>query len=275
MAERRAIHIEWRSDGEAQHDGSADLGEGRKGNKRYLDVEVVVRPVDVRGNNGGEVAAVLLLVTPRHDVNHALGVRVAWASKKRARDTERRKGASLVMEQLSHGEMIMSIVQQPPCTIKFTFVGGVRGSVMDHGFVDGVGGLVGEDAGGEAGDQLLHFEVLAGLHHVVVDQHVLAVELDFLGHVAKEAPHQGCQMHHTGRSVLLEDSVGLSFVPEVSVLGAEKNVAFRLLCNGVYREACEGVEMKWGRSVTQRDGPQHEPSARSSSHSRKVDNIPL
>ena len=55
---------------------------GREGGKegrvdRYLDVEVVVGPVDVGGDDGGEVAAVLLLVAPGHDVEHALGVGVA------------------------------------------------------------------------------------------------------------------------------------------------------------------------------------------------------
>lgn len=42
-----------------------------------LDVEVVVRAVDVGGDNGGEVAPVLLLVAAVQHVDHALGVSVA------------------------------------------------------------------------------------------------------------------------------------------------------------------------------------------------------
>ncbi len=41
-----------------------------------MDVEVVVGSVDVGRDDGGEVAAVLFLIAPGHDVEHALGIRV-------------------------------------------------------------------------------------------------------------------------------------------------------------------------------------------------------
>ena len=39
---------------------------------------VIVRPVDISGDDGGEVAAVLLVVAAVQHVDHALGVRVSY-----------------------------------------------------------------------------------------------------------------------------------------------------------------------------------------------------
>lgn len=44
-----------------------------------------------------------------------------------------------------------------------------------HGLVDGVGGVVGEDAGGQAGEQLAHAAREARVQHVVVDGQVLSL----------------------------------------------------------------------------------------------------
>lgn len=57
-------------------------------------------------------------------------------------------------------------------------VGRVRGSVVEHRLVDGVGRLVGEDAGGEERNELLHLVNAAILHDIVINKGVLAVELD-------------------------------------------------------------------------------------------------
>lgn len=100
-----------------------------------LDGKVVMRAVDVGGDDGGEIAPVLLGVGAVHGVDEALGV-----------------GISLV--------------------------GGVRRSVVQHGLVDGVSRLVGEDAGGEEGHELLDLVDAAVLHDVIVDKSVLAVELN-------------------------------------------------------------------------------------------------
>ena len=113
-----------------------------------LDGEVVVRAVDVGGDDGGEVAAILLGVGAVHGVDEALGV-----------------GISLV--------------------------GGVGRSVVQHRLVDGVGRLVGEDAGGEEGHELLDLVDAAVLHDVVVDESVLAVELDLMRESRKEGRKEG------------------------------------------------------------------------------------
>ena len=57
---------------------------------------------------------------------------------------------------------------------------------MKHGLVDGVGRFVGEDAGGQHGDQLGHFVDATIFHHVVVDQRVFAVEFHLNVHFDKD-----------------------------------------------------------------------------------------
>jgi len=49
------------------------------------------------------------------------------------------------------------------------FVTGVGWSIVEHGFVDWVFGFVGEDAGGEHGDEFGNFVDAAVFHDVVVD----------------------------------------------------------------------------------------------------------
>lgn len=73
--------------------------------------------------------------------------------------------------------------------VRVPLVAGVRGPVVDHGLIDGVGGLVGEDARRQARHQLHDLEDPAALHDVVVDEDVLAEELHLVLEVAEQAPH--------------------------------------------------------------------------------------
>lgn len=75
--------------------------------------------------------------------------------------------------------------------VRVCLVAGVGRPVVHHTLVDGVGGLVGEDARGQARDQLLHLVDATALHDVVIDQDVLAVELYLVLHVAEQAAHLG------------------------------------------------------------------------------------
>ena len=112
-------------------------------------------------------------------------------------------------------------------------------AIMDHRLINRIGGLVGENACRQTRHQLVDLEVLAGLHHIVIDNDVLTVELHLLRHVTEETPHQGRQVDDTGRLVLLEDGTGLRTVTEVTVLGGEEDVGLSLLRNGV----CEREDM--------------------------------
>ena len=60
---------------------------------------------------------------------------------------------------------------------------------MDHGLIDRVRGLVGEDARRQARHQLLHPVDPAALHDVVVDQDVLAEKLHLVLEVAEQPSH--------------------------------------------------------------------------------------
>jgi len=100
-----------------------------------LNGEVVMRSVNVGGDDAGEVASILFMVGPVHGVNEAFGIGVP-------------------------------------------FIGGVWRSIVEHGLIDGVGGFVGEDAGGEHGDEFGDFVEAAVFHDVVVDKGVFAVEFN-------------------------------------------------------------------------------------------------
>lgn len=52
----------------------------------------------------------------------------------------------------------------------------MRRARVDLGLVERVGDFVGEDAGGEAGDDLFGFDLVGGVQNVVVDEDVVAEE---------------------------------------------------------------------------------------------------
>jgi hypothetical protein len=148
-----------------------------------LNVEIVMRPINIGRNDRGEVTAVFLGVGSAHGINEPLGV-----------------GISLVT--------------------------GVRWSVMQHGLVDGIGGLIGEYAGAEETDEFLDLVDAAAFHDIVVDENVLAKELHLLTHVGKEAPHFGRQVNHVRRLVGLEDLLRVLAVAQIPVLGTQVDPRF-------------------------------------------------
>jgi hypothetical protein len=62
--------------------------------------------------------------------------------------------------------------------IGITFVTGMRWTIVQHGFVNGKSGLVGEDAGGKHGDELLDLVDAGTFHDIVIDEDVFAEEFD-------------------------------------------------------------------------------------------------
>ncbi len=131
---------------------------------RILEVEVIMRTVDVSGDDGGELAAILLCIRVVRDINHALGVSVGAVRE-------------------------------------------VWRTVVHHGLVDGVRGLVREDTSRETGDELLHLVLVRALDNVVVHGEVIVVELNGILHVAEETTDKGSQVNHVSGSVLLEQSL--------------------------------------------------------------------
>ena len=79
---------------------------------------------------------------------------------------------------------------------------------MDHGFVDGVGSLIWENASGETGNNLLNLELLGERKNVVVDGHVDAEKFEVGPHIPVETADFGRQMEHVGGLMLLKDLNG-------------------------------------------------------------------
>ncbi len=65
-----------------------------------------------------------------------------------------------------------------------------------HGFVNGVSGLVRKDTCRQARHQFAHIEFSTAFHDIVVDQHILAIELHFVLEVAEETSNHGREMNH-------------------------------------------------------------------------------
>ena len=89
---------------------------------------------------------------------------------------------------------------------------------MDHRLVDWVGRLVGEDAGGEAGDQLLHAKLVAHLQDVVVHLHVLPEEVTVGAHVGEEPSNKSSKVDHMSRLVLFEQGLSLGLAQKIGIL---------------------------------------------------------
>ena len=89
---------------------------------------------------------------------------------------------------------------------------------MNHRLVDRVARLVREDAGGEAGDQLLHSKLVAHLQDVVVHLHVLPEEVTVGAHVGKEATNEGSEVDHMGWLVLLKEGTSVFLTEEIGIL---------------------------------------------------------
>lgn len=69
---------------------------------------------------------------------------------------------------------------------------------MQHGLVNGVAGLVREDAGRQTGHQLLDPKLMGQRHHVVLHPDILAPKLNWFGHVGEEPSDVRSQMDDVG-----------------------------------------------------------------------------
>ena len=86
------------------------------------------------------------------------------------------------------------------------FVGIVWRTQMNHGFIDGVGRLIGEDARRKTRNELLHLELTAQLHHIHVHDNVIVVKLHLVGHVVEQTSDLSSQVNNISRLVLFKAS---------------------------------------------------------------------
>jgi len=96
-------------------------------------------------------------------------------------------------------------------------VGLVRRTVVDHGLIDRVGGLVGEDAGGKAGNNLLDTKDLRSLKDVVINKQIITKEIELVFHVLEKTTDKGSQMNDMGGLVLFKDSLGIFWLSEIAI----------------------------------------------------------
>lgn len=59
----------------------------------------------------------------------------------------------------------------------------MAGEAPHHGLINRVGGLVREDAGGQAGDHPRHVDFMRSLQHVVIDPQVVSLERRAAAHL--------------------------------------------------------------------------------------------
>jgi hypothetical protein len=79
---------------------------------------------------------------------------------------------------------------------------------MKHLLIDRIGNFVRENTSGEARNQLLHLEIMAAPHYIVVDCHIFTEELYIVLHICKQSTNTSCKMDDVGRMVLLKDRSG-------------------------------------------------------------------
>ena len=119
-----------------------------------------MRAEHVRRDRGREVVTILVLVRPTRRHSAALS----------GQPTQEMEG-----EEVRDGPVLN--VHEPLC-VRVTEVTVVRQAQVDLGLVQGVLDLVGVDASGETGDDLLDLELVRGVQDVVVDEDVVPEEVE-------------------------------------------------------------------------------------------------
>jgi hypothetical protein len=130
-------------------------------------------------------------------------------------------------------------------------------AIVNHRFVYWIRCSVGEDAGGQAGDQFLDLKIFATREDIVVDECVIspaaeddaflrhragamgarvgpatakvdldsevhAPELNLVLEIREQSPHPGCQVDHVGRADLLEEGARGCRITQVTVAAASR-----------------------------------------------------
>lgn len=144
--------------------------------------EVVIGPVQVRGNHTSEIAAILLAVCAAGDIQHALRMGIA-------------------------------------------IVGWMGRAIVEHVFVDGIGGSVWKDAGGKAGDYFFdlqctalilgrkgkarkartYTQLMTNTQHILVDVQVVAHKVGHPQRILKHTTHAGGKMDDLVWPVFVEN----------------------------------------------------------------------
>lgn len=115
--------------------------------------------------------------------------------------------------------------------VSITKVGFVRRTIVNHGFINRISGLIRENASGQTRHDLLdlisqtqfsfsyllsplflvlsYIVLLGCLENIVVDKHVFTQKVELVLHVLEETTNHGSKMDNVSRLVLFKDSFGI------------------------------------------------------------------
>jgi hypothetical protein len=85
----------------------------------------------------------------------------------------------------------------------------VRRPIVDHGFIYGIGGLIGEDAGRKTGYDFADFKFPRAFQDIIIHEEVVTEERCRLFHVLKESTDTSSEMEHMGWLILGKDGLGV------------------------------------------------------------------
>ena len=98
-----------------------------------FNTKIVVRSINVGGNNGGKIASIFFGIGTIHGINQSFGIGIA-------------------------------------------FVGRMRRSIVQHGFINGIRRLVGKNARAQKADELLNLVNTTAFHDIVIHENVFTKE---------------------------------------------------------------------------------------------------
>lgn len=101
-----------------------------------------------------------------------------------------------------------------PLGIRVAKVGVMRGPIVDHGLINGIGGLVREDAGGQTRDHLGDLGLVGTSQDVVIHLDVVPEEAHRVFHVLEESSNHGRKVDHVGWFHSIEEGLGALVITE-------------------------------------------------------------
>ena len=104
-------------------------------------------------------------------------------------------------------------------------------TIVNHGFVDGVSGLVREDACGEAWDDLFDIKLFSQRKDIVVDGHVNSEKFEVGSHITVESSDFSSKVENVGWSVFFKDLKKFSPTDFFTVLVIIYFISAIFLCN--------------------------------------------
>lgn len=79
---------------------------------------------------------------------------------------------------------------------------------MNHGFINWISGLIGENTSGQTGNYFADFKFMSIMNDIVIDQEIITEQFSLLTHVLEQTSDTSRQVQNMSRFILLEDCLG-------------------------------------------------------------------